>query len=70
MKHAADKISSRLPRKGLQSQKGELLRQILLFPIDAELDVAAAAHHARGPAPERDAVPAGGADGVVFADFN
>ena len=70
MKHAADKISSRLPRKGLQSQKRELFRQILLFPIDGEFDVATAAHHACGPAPQRDAVPAGGADSVVFADFN
>src|SRR5207237_5843792 len=64
MKHAADKIQSRLPRKDLPRWKPKLLDQIVLFPIDGEFDAAAAAHHAAGPATQRDTIAARRAHGI------
>jgi len=48
MKHAADKIQSRLRGKDWPSYSIELVDQILLFPVDGEFDAAAAAHHTGG----------------------
>jgi len=51
MKHAADKISSRLPRKGPVDYWLCLVGEIVLVPIDCEFDTAPAAHQAAGLAP-------------------
>ena len=70
MKHAADKIQSRLPRKDLPRWKPKLLDQIVLFPIDGEFDAAAAAHHAAGPATQRDTIAARRAHGIMLPDVH
>lgn len=49
---------------------GNQLFEIVLFPIDGEVDPAMAAQHAAGAAPQRHPIPARRTDGVVLADLD
>src|SRR5438093_560932 len=70
MKHAADKISSRLPPKSAANYRFPLLGEIALVPIDGKLDAAATAQEFAGLAAQRDTIATRGAHEVPITHFH